>query len=330
MRLKIELKSDLCTSSGENFNSYIDTDVVFDDYGLPYIPAKRLKGVIKEAALELVEFGLYSQADYEILFGREGNARAAFSIDNAYLERAKEYINDLTHCSDGIISHPQRVLELFTYTRTQTALEQSGVAKENSLRTFRVVNKGGIFQARVKFLKQVSDSQQELLKQAVRMVKHIGCSRTRGLGLVEAELFEEIDSPESVRNKYTLGDNNCINYRIRLNSSILCKTGNGSQEKTDEYIQGSKILGIIAEILGQTEFANFMGYDTEDEDTPIASNAYICEKTMRCTPAPLSYQKTQGNIPSPNHSRFQYLSHIPFAKKERNPHNLPARPYAYG
>lgn len=294
MRLKIELKSDLCTSSGENFNSYIDTDVVFDDYGLPYIPAKRLKGVIKEAALELVEFGLYSQADYEILFGREGNARAAFSIDNAYLERAKEYINDLTHCSDGIISHPQRVLELFTYTRTQTALEQSGAAKENSLRTFRVVNKGGIFQARVKFLKQVSDSQQELLKQAVRMVKHIGCSRTRGLGLVEAELFEEIDRPESVRNKYTLGDNNCINYRIRLNSPILCKTGNGSQEKTDEYIQGSKILGIIAEILGQTEFANFMGYDTEDEDTPIASNAYICEKTMRCTPAPLSYQKRKN------------------------------------
>ena len=294
MKLRIELKSDLCTASGENYNSYIDTDVVFDDYGLPYIPAKRLKGVIKEAALELVEFGLYSKVDYEILFGKEGTARAAFAIDNAYLEYAKEYIHDLARCSDGTVRHPQRVLDLFTYTRTQTALEQSGAAKENSLRTFRVVNKGEIFEARIKFLKQVSNSQEELLKQAVRMVKHIGCSRTRGLGFVEAELLEEIERPESVRNKYSFGDNNCINYRIRLNSSILCKTGNGCQEKTDEYIQGSKILGIIAEFLGQTEFGKFMGYDTTDEEMPIASNAYICQGAMRCTPAALSYQKRKN------------------------------------
>ena len=55
MKIKIELLSDLCTASGEAHNSLIDSDVTYDEWGIPYIPAKRLKGCIREAALELVE-----------------------------------------------------------------------------------------------------------------------------------------------------------------------------------------------------------------------------------------------------------------------------------
>ena len=58
MKIKIELLSDLCTASGEAHNSLIDSDVTYDEWGIPYIPAKRLKGCIREAALELVELGL--------------------------------------------------------------------------------------------------------------------------------------------------------------------------------------------------------------------------------------------------------------------------------
>ena len=57
MKLYIKLLSDLCTYSGESYNSMVDTDVVYDKYGIPYIPAKRIKGCIREAALELLEFG---------------------------------------------------------------------------------------------------------------------------------------------------------------------------------------------------------------------------------------------------------------------------------
>ena len=44
MKLYIKLLSDLCTYSGESYNSMVDTDVVYDKYGIPYIPAKRIKG----------------------------------------------------------------------------------------------------------------------------------------------------------------------------------------------------------------------------------------------------------------------------------------------
>ena len=57
MRIKIKLLSDLCTCSGETYNSIVDMDVVYDENGIPYIPAKRIKGCIREAALENVRNG---------------------------------------------------------------------------------------------------------------------------------------------------------------------------------------------------------------------------------------------------------------------------------
>lgn len=65
MKITIELLSDICIGSGESYNSVIDTDVTYDDYGLPYIPAKRIKGCIREAGLELKDFGLIKATEFE-------------------------------------------------------------------------------------------------------------------------------------------------------------------------------------------------------------------------------------------------------------------------
>ena len=53
MQLIIRLLSDLCTCSGDTHNSLVDTDVVYDENGIPYIPAKRIKGCIREVAQEI-------------------------------------------------------------------------------------------------------------------------------------------------------------------------------------------------------------------------------------------------------------------------------------
>lgn len=47
-KLQIQLKSDLCASSGDSFGSLIDNDICYDKYGFPYIPAKRLKGILSK------------------------------------------------------------------------------------------------------------------------------------------------------------------------------------------------------------------------------------------------------------------------------------------
>ena len=45
MKLYIKLLSDLCTYSGESYNSMVDTDVVYDKYGIPIFRPKESKAV---------------------------------------------------------------------------------------------------------------------------------------------------------------------------------------------------------------------------------------------------------------------------------------------
>lgn len=295
MRIDITLKSDLCTSAGENYNAALDTDVVYDEYGFPYIPAKRLKGLIREAALELVEFEIFPKEDYDFLFGTEGIKSAAFILDDAYIEKYAQYISDLKKCKNKEIKHQQRVLNQYTYIRTQTALTSEGTAKENSLRTFRVVNRGLKFAAQLKIDKSLTEVQEELLETAISMVKHIGKNRTRGLGLVEMKLINEEKGETlttvSEKKKFEIYDNNQIFYQIHLNGPVFCKMGDGNQEKTEEYIPGDKILGMLAGRMTDEEFCDFMNNGKGNAKELKISNAYLSKEGKRCLPIPASYQK---------------------------------------
>ena len=148
MKIRIELLSDLCTTSGETYNSLVDTDITYDEYGIPYIPAKRIKGCIREAALELMEFGIINKEKYDEVFGSEGDNRSSFWISNARLHNYDAYIKDINNFGHKEITRPQNVIQRFTYMRTQTSVDShTGVAKENSLRTMRVIKKGLVFEA---------------------------------------------------------------------------------------------------------------------------------------------------------------------------------------
>lgn len=209
MEIKIQLLSDLCTYSGESYNSMVDADVSYDRYGIPNIPAKRLKGCIREAALEMKELGMISQDQFEEIFGKEGEQRAAFSLSNACIFDYEETTDALNCCPYEELKTPQNVLDQYTCTRTQTAVDpESGVADENSLRTIRVVRKGLRFQAECNWEKEVSAP--EILGQAVSLVKHIGMARTRGLGMVDMVLVDT----EQRKRPHVLFEKNSWENRI--------------------------------------------------------------------------------------------------------------------
>ena len=86
MRIKIELLSDLCTCSGETYNSIVDMDIVYDENGIPYIPAKRIKGCIREAALEMCEMGLMDRNQYVHIFGEAGSKKSTFLFQMPILQ----------------------------------------------------------------------------------------------------------------------------------------------------------------------------------------------------------------------------------------------------
>lgn len=288
MKITIKLLSDLCTCSGETYNSMVDMDVVYDEYGIPYIPAKRIKGCIREAALEMMQMEIISPEMYERLFGKEGNQKSAFSLSNAYITDYGTAVNALRACKDKGLASQQNVLSQYTSTRTQTAVDlETGVADENSLRTLRVVNKGLVFEAECDVRASKEDT--EVLKQAASLVKHMGMSRTRGLGLVDITLEEDKkDSESHVQiEKKQLGEHNKLRYQISLKSAMICKSAKGNQADTQDYIAGSKVLGLLAGALGEEGYRELMSQD----DEMIVSNAYITKQNQRCTPGRISLQK---------------------------------------
>lgn len=285
MIISIKLLSDLCCYSGEVYNTTVDTDVVYDDYGLPYIPAKRLKGCIREAALELYEMGLMPH--YNAIFGKEGSDASAFTISNARVENYDAKVKELKQFEKTDFVNQQNVLSLYTYLRTQTAVDtNTGTAIENSLRTLRVLKKGLIFYADVDL--ENKDYVEEF-KNAVSMVKHMGVSRTRGLGLVELKIKNNLSA--SVKHvlfkENELKNENMISYTIHLKSPLICKSAQGNQAKTEDYIAGSKVLGLIARSMGNGVYQKIM-------NDIVVSNAYVSLNGNRSLPGRNSLQKIKN------------------------------------
>lgn len=84
-----------CMMSGEYRITFLRVMLQKRSYGIPYIPAKRIKGCIREAALEMQELGVISAEEYHRLFGREGNQKSTFWLSNAYIKDYKQILSDL-------------------------------------------------------------------------------------------------------------------------------------------------------------------------------------------------------------------------------------------
>lgn len=169
-KLKMTLLSDTIPGNGNGSNGLIDRDIVFDRYGIPYIPAKRIKGVLRQTAENL----RYSQNYIGLLFGNDGESKGIMIIDNGIIEDYDKYYNTL-HVINDEINETSEVAndlieynkEYFSYLRTQTAVE-NGKARENSVRVSRVLKKGLVFNFDIEItdkyinLKKVNDILSEI------------------------------------------------------------------------------------------------------------------------------------------------------------------------
>lgn len=199
LTLKIKTCSEVLVGSGEGWGATIDSNTVFDEYGLPYIPAKRIKGVLRESALEVAEMFEKSKIDtncnwqkkVEMLFGKRGERDSSpVCFSNLYLEeyeKNKEWLRwAMLEGYPSLISRDM-VLRTFTNIRQQTAIDEDGIAKENALRTIRVLKRGILFSGAV----QIEDGVGfEPLCLAVCNLRYIGTNRNRGFGHIYCELSE--------------------------------------------------------------------------------------------------------------------------------------------
>ena len=188
--LKIQMQSMLLPGAGGG-SAVVDTETVRDEYGIPYIPGRRLKGVLRESALEASEMcklaGLnwITESDVETAFGA---SEERLIVRDCRIEGYEAMKPWLAWCfaEHGSIVNWQSVLDWFTTVRSQTALD-NGVAKDGALRNMRVIEKKLIFTG---VLENAGDNAaaETVAALACANLRRMGTLRNRGLGEVVCSL----------------------------------------------------------------------------------------------------------------------------------------------
>ena len=174
-------------SSGLSGGAALDSYVVKDSAGLPYVPGKTIKGLVREAA-EL----FWDQDDIDKCFGSKGSKGRQKDSgdeqkDNDDTTQAQCYFSSATIDEKIAVEITSNKLErnLFEII-SATKIDDNGIAVDNSLRDIEVVLpislKGEI--------QNVSGEIAQNLKRALEMIKRIGLNRNRGLGRCEFKVKE--------------------------------------------------------------------------------------------------------------------------------------------
>ena len=211
--LKFTVLSDAAFGRGDGVAGLVDTEILHDPYGLPYLGGKTLKGLLAaecgEIMYALKQAGHLQMAEWEeaarFLFGRPGSKADKIGrmiVGNAQLpEDLRALIQaDFRLLNEQEKGKRQRVnLESLTTLRRQTAVDaQSGASKDNTLRTPRVIVRGTTFTARLDFTEPVSERACWLLAACVQAFHRAGTNRNRGYGRLQAALYADPLSGEPV------------------------------------------------------------------------------------------------------------------------------------
>ncbi|WP_041722460.1 RAMP superfamily CRISPR-associated protein [Caldicellulosiruptor saccharolyticus] len=329
MEVKVKTLSYSLFASGEG-DGLIDSDVVYDSFGIPYIPAKRVKGCLKESALEVCEMlGISSQIVYSV-FGNEG-LEGKIYINNLYINNYEDLKNEIKVLKKekefSLYLHPQKVLSHFTAVRYQTAINEDGVAKENSLRTIRVLKPDIEFKGDIYEIKTLSRREKALLYLAVINLKRMGTSRNRGFGevrcilensgfensqeAIDVLLTSEVTKASKNDNKTSsilfdpklTGENARIKFTVKTLSPVVIAQPRGEQNTvyTKKYIPASVIRGLLAkrlvEILklGRDAQRNEHFYTLFLSDKTKIGNAYPKKEGYVFYQTPLFIQEEKGS-----------------------------------
>ena len=194
IEVTIRVKSPLHLSSGRA-DVNVDTDIIHDHLGLPYFPARRFKGLLYESAVEVAEMMELSGLDIvtkervEELFRHKANSPAGLVFQDFHLPEYEELIHEWTSLQTEFAKtiRPEDILDAYTSLRTQTALEESGIAKDKSLRTIRVLDLEDVAFVGEVLLKG-GDEYKKVLAFSLQNLTSAGGHRHRGFGNIECSM----------------------------------------------------------------------------------------------------------------------------------------------
>jgi len=309
--IKMELLSDALPGSGEGLAGIIDLDITHDKHGLPYVPARRLKGLLLESAHHLQDAGVTAR-DIFALFGSPGQGEGApLRIGNGFVEAEEQYrgLLDWAASEKGVAAtllSPAAVLDYFTYLRSRTAMdEKTGTAKENTLRTVRVLRRvSPETTTPLAFVFSVdcpADWENDLAVMC-KVTRSFGVSRSRGLGSIHLTYDKGANSAAQVHqsDEAVPSDGRVTISLMGRNTNPLVITNRaGTHQSSAGFIPGATILGALASRYIANHTAGFVPHTDEifrhlflDGQVTFSDlTAMDSEGSYRSMPAPASVQR---------------------------------------
>jgi len=163
----LKFYSDWHCGSGLASGADVDELVVKDGQGIPFVPGKTLKGLVKEAVELICELRGISKGGVDKAFGKPCDNKGEAFFTNAELPELER---------KAIISNNQQ--EFLFRKLTSTAVGEGGIALDSSLRAMEVTVpcelEGDIL--------NIPDDIVGLVSEGLKLVKRLGLDRNRGLG----------------------------------------------------------------------------------------------------------------------------------------------------
>ncbi len=196
--LKFTLESDATFGRGDGVVGVVDSEVQHDEYGLPYLGGRALKGLLGEEcanillALEQQGCAQRWQVAAQRLFGSPGSQvadQALLRVGNACLpEEVRQAVRQGFERSEV---NREQVLHSLTEIRRQTAVDaKTGAPQPEALRSMRVVLRETPFEAELTFFADPTPDDLALLAACVKAWRRAGTGRNRGRGELAAHLCD--------------------------------------------------------------------------------------------------------------------------------------------
>lgn len=296
-KLKIKLYSDTCCGSGEGNAVFQDIKSCYDNMGFPVIQGRRIKGLLREKAVFLKEYGYKlkgtsNDVNDELIINVFGNGakEGGVRIGNAYIENYKEILAEIKSCDDSLkkIISPGAVERVYTVDRSSTSIQEGKeTAKTNSLRLIGAFPKGSNFEADISLSFDKNTPEYELFETCVKLLRNIGINKSRGYGeaVCALEETENFNCTKDLVSGKIPDTGRCrIRYSIDILENVISENG---------YIEGAKVQGWFAGMALRSKGEKF---DITDFLLNIKfGNAYPSENKKIYYPVPLGmkYEKNK-------------------------------------
>lgn len=235
LQISVVLQSDAIFGSGYSIPGGEDISVRCDDEGYPCMNGSTVKGILRESLVNWLTWTRgndpSAEKDVAAMFGTAGR-------DGAATERR------VTFTGLALQNRPALPEDCFCF-RTFTSLE-NGLTKDGTLRTARCITRGLTFTGYLECL----ESDEPLLRDAVRSVKWLGSMRNRGLGEVSCSA----ERRSAGNNTFAVKEGNILRYRICNDTPIIftdLSRSFSSTFSTKNHIPGSSIRGMVLGSLAQ-------------------------------------------------------------------------------